>query len=67
MNSSNPYFHAIKGSCLNGHIEQKQVMQKGEIGVYLSISIEPAFTPHSSSALPASPLPASVFGFLDVM
>lgn len=63
MNSSNPYFHAIKSACLNGHIEQKQVMQKGEIGVYRSISIESAFTPHSSSALPASPLSASVFGF----
>lgn len=63
MNSSNPYFHGIKGSCLNGHIVQKQVMQKGEIGVYLSSSIEPAFSPHSSSALPASPLSASVFGF----
>lgn len=38
-------------------------MQKGEIGVYLSSSIEPAFSPHSSSAVPASPLSASVFGF----
>lgn len=63
MNSSIPHFHAIKCPCLNGHIVQKQVMQKGEIGVYLSSSIEPAFSPHSSSAAPASPLSASVFGF----
>jgi len=51
--SSNPYFYAIKGSCQNGHIVQKQMMQKGEIGVYFSNSIEPALSPHSSSALPA--------------
>lgn len=44
-------------------MEQKQVMQKGEIGVYLSSSIAPAFPPHSSSAVSASPLSASVLGF----
>lgn len=43
MNSSIPCFHAIKCPCLCGRMVQKQVMQKGEIGLYLSSSIEPAF------------------------
>lgn len=43
MNSSIPRFHAIKCPCLCGRMVQKQVMQKGEIGVYLSSSIAPAF------------------------
>lgn len=43
MNSSIPRFHAIKCPCLCGRMVQKQVMQKGEIGLYLSSSIAPAF------------------------
>lgn len=43
MNSSIPRFHAIKCPCLCGRMVQKQVMQKGEIGLYLSSSIAAAF------------------------
>lgn len=59
----NPLLSCHKRLSSERTIVQKQVMQKGEIGVCLSSSIPPAFSPHSSSASPASPVSASVFGF----